>query len=402
MGKELLTLHHQEHLLKIYEELSIAERSDFMRQIEDVDWNTIELWSHQGGDSDDEPIEPIDILSVAEIKRKKDLFYTVGKQAIQEGKIGCVLLAGGQGTRLGCDGPKGIYDIGVTHSVYIFELLIKNLLEVCRDCEAYPPLFIMTSEKNDSITRAFFEKHDYFGYSGDKVRFFVQNMAPSVDLGGKLLLESRGRLALSPNGNGGWYESLEKSGAATDFPEIEWYNVFSVDNVLQRIADPVFVGATILSGKHCAAKGVRKTYPEEKVGVLCKKGGLPTVIEYYELDEKRANMRDSDGNLVYSFGMTLNYLFRVEKLREVAEKKIPVHVVKKKVPFLDENGKLVEPTANNAYKFETLILDLVRLMESCLAFEVVREKEFAPVKNKEGADSVDTARELLLINGVEL
>ncbi len=402
MGKELLTLHHQEHLLKIYGELSIAERSDFMRQIEDVDWDTIESWSHQGGGSDDEPIEPIDILSVAEIERKKDLFYSAGKQAIQKGKIGCVLLAGGQGTRLGCEGPKGIYDIGITHPVYIFELLIKNLLDVCRDCAAYPPLFIMTSEKNDFVTRAFFAEHDYFGYPSDKVRFFVQNMAPSVDLNGKLLLESRGRLALSPNGNGGWYESLEKSGAATGFPEIEWYNVFSVDNVLQRIADPVFVGATILSRKNCAAKGVRKTYPEEKVGVLCKKGGLPTVIEYYELDEKRANLRDGDGNLVYSFGMTLNYLFNVEKLREVAEKKIPVHVVKKKVPYLDENGQLVEPTTNNAYKFETLILDLVRYMKSCLAFEVVREKEFAPVKNKEGTDSVDTARELLKINGVEL
>ena len=189
--------------------------------------------------------------------------------------------------------------------------------------------------------------------------------------------------------------ALEKRG-------IEWLNVFSGDNVLQRIADPVFVGATALSGLPCGAKVVRKSCPEERVGVLCLKGGLPQVVEYYELSEEMANARDGKGNLLYSFGVTLNYLFRLTRLKEIAAREIPVHVVKKKIPCIDEGGNPVFPETENGYKYETLILDMVRLAGSCLPFEVEREKEFAPVKNRTGTDSVESARILLQKNGVKL
>ena len=227
-------------------------------------------------------------------------------------------------------------------------------------------------------------------------------MAPSVDFDGKLLLEDRAQLVLSPNGNGGWYSSLDKSGLLADFPEIQWLNVFAVDNVLQRIADPVFVGATIASGLNSGAKVVRKNDPYERVGVLCLEDGMPSVIEYYELTDEMANQVGADGNLAYSFGVILNYLFSLPKLRQTLGKRIPVHVVKKKIPHLDNTGNLVKPDKENGYKFETLILDMVRLMESCLPFEVVREQEFAPIKNKTGVDSVESAQALLQKNGVKL
>ncbi len=402
MLKTLLEEHGQEHLLRFYEELPEEEKREFERQIGAVDWQILDLMRHPEDLSGRGRIAPTPFLTVSEIRRDRERYLEAGREAIRLGKVAAVLLAGGQGTRLGSDAPKGAFDLGVTRPLYIFELLIRNLLDVVRDCGVYVPLLIMTSEKNDIATREFFARHGNFGYPQEYLRFFRQDMAPSVSFEGKLFLEEKGRLALSPNGNGGWYASLLRADILKDFPAVEWFNVFSVDNVLQRIADPVFVGATILSGRNCGAKGVRKAYPGEKVGVLCLEDGLPSVIEYYEMSAENRDLVGADGEPVYSFGVTLNYLFRAEKLKEISGRRIPVHVVRKKIPYLNGAGERVVPERENGYKFETLILDMVRLMESCLPFEIVREREFAPVKNRTGADSVETARELLIYNGVEL
>lgn len=390
----------QQHVLKYYNALSEEEKTELRREIDEIDWGVLDSLKKPeecGGE-----ISPIQALTISEIGKRRTEFYEAGKEAIRSGKLAAVLLAGGQGTRLGSDAPKGAFNIGATRPLYIFELLIKNLLSVTEECGAFPPFLVMTSEKNDSFTRQFLEAHDFFGYPREKVRFFQQKTAPCVDFSGKLLLEEKGRIARSPNGNGGWYSSLLEADIMREFPEVEWFNVFSVDNVLQKIADPVFLGATILSGTNCGAKGVLKSYPEEKVGVLCLRDGLPGVIEYYDLPKELAQLRDEMGRLVYSFGVTLNYLFRASELEKVAQNPLPVHVVKKKIPYLNEDGDITLPEAENGYKFETLILDLVRLMGGCLPFEIVREKEFAPVKNRTGVDSVDSARELLRLNGISL
>ena len=182
---------------------------------------------------------------------------------------------------------------------------------------------------------------------------------------------------------------------------VEWLNVFAVDNVLQRIADPVFIGATYLSGEACGAKTVQKASPDERVGVLCKRGGLPDIIEYYELDGEMANARDHEGELIYGSGVILNYLFQISALEEVAGRKIPVHRAKKKVAYYD-GEKIVTPQTENAYKYEALIIDLIHLFKGCLPFEIEREREFAPVKNATGVDNVESARALLMKNGVKL
>ncbi len=400
--EETLKAHGQEHLLNT-KGLSEEEKREYFSRLESIDWNTVELWKNPEDLSGKGEIVPIEGLTVQEIEKRKEEFKKVGIEAIRAGKVAAVLLAGGQGTRLGSSSPKGMYDIGVTHSLYIFEQLIHNMFDVVNACGGtFFPLFIMTSDKNDQETRAFFEEKNYFGYDKNYVRFFVQDMAPSVDFNGKLLLEGKGKLALSPNGNGGWYSSLHRTNIESEFPNVEWLNVFAVDNVLQRIADPVFVGATLESGKLCGAKVVRKAEPREKVGVLCLEDGQPSVIEYYELTDEMANAKGPDGYLAYSFGVILNYLFNRKRLVEIANARIPVHVVKKKVPYLNEKGELVKPEVENGYKFETLVVDMVRLMGSCLPFEVKREHEFAPIKNKTGVDSVESARELLTLNGVKL
>ena len=310
----------------------------------------------------------------------------------------------GQGTRLGFDKAKGMYNIGVTRELYIFEQLIENLKKVTTKADAWVPLYIMTSDKNDAQTREFFDEHDYFGYNKDFIKFFVQEMVPAVDFDGNVLMESEDSLAMSPNGNGGWFKSLVKAGLDKDLKDkgVEWLNVFAVDNVLQLIADPTFVGATIDSGCVSGAKVVRKVDPYERVGALCLEDNKPSIIEYYELTPEMAEATNENGSLLYGFGVILNYIFRVDKLFAIEKKNLPLHVVEKKVPYLDENGKLIKPESPNAYKFETLILDMIYMMDDCLSFEVDREKEFAPVKNATGVDSVESARALLEKNGVVL
>lgn len=374
----------------------------FEKQLEEMDWSNLDAIHNK--EQKRGKFSPLGAMELSEIVANKEKYQTIGIDAIKKCKVGAILLAGGQGTRLGFDKAKGMYNIGETKELYIFEQLVENLKKVTTAADAWVPFYIMTSEKNDAQTREFFEEHNYFGYNPDYVKFFVQEMVPAVDFDGNVLVEAEDSLAMSPNGNGGWFKSLIKAGLDKDIKEkgIEWLNVFAVDNVLQQIADPVFVGATIESGCVSGAKVVRKVDPYERVGAMCLEDGKPSIVEYYELTPEMAEAKDEKGTLLYGFGVILNYLFRVDKLFDIAERKLPLHVVEKKVPYVDENGVAVKPETPNAYKFETLILDMVYMMDDCLSFEVDREKEFAPVKNATGTDSVESARALLKKNGIQI
>ena len=236
------------------------------------------------------------------------------------------------------------------------------------------------------------------------MKFFTQELEPACDYEGRVYMESATKPAMSPNGNGGWFGSMVKAGLLADLKEkgIEWINVFAVDNCLQRIADPLFVGATIAYGCQSGAKVVKKAAPDEKIGVLCTEDGRPSIAEYYEMTEEMATARKENGDLLYGYGVILNYLFSEEKLEEIADARMPVHVVEKKIPYLDTDGSHAKPDAPNGYKFETLVLDMVHMMDDCVPFEVEREREFAPIKNLHGVDSLDTARELLAGCGIAL
>lgn len=371
-------------------------------QLNNMDWSCLDMLEQK--EQKRGKFEPLGAMEVPEIKEREEEFKAIGIDAMKQCKVAAVLLAGGQGTRLGFDKAKGMYNIGVTKDLYIFEQLIRNLQKVRNEVGADIPLYIMTSDKNDADTRGFFAEHDYFGYNKDFIKFFVQEMVPAVDFEGNVLIEAEDSLAMSPNGNGGWFKSMVKAGLDKDMKEkgVEWLDVFAVDNVLQRIADPVFVGATIQSGCVSGAMVVRKCDPYERVGALCLEDGHPSIVEYYELTPEMAEAKNEAGSLLYGFGVILNYLFRLDTLLDIEKQQMPLHIVEKKVPYIDENGVFVKPETPNAYKFETLILDMIFMMENCLSYEIEREKGFAPIKNPTGVDSVESARALLQQNGIEI
>lgn len=400
----LLEQKGQLHVLHFFDSLTADEQQHLLTQIEGIDWHVIDSLAHKDEPAAKGVIEPLDAIEVSEIQEKEEYFRTLGLDALRAGKVGLVLLAGGQGTRLGFDKPKGMLNVGVTKELYLFEMLIRNLQKNTDAAGVPVPLYIMTSLKNNADTVAFFEAHDFFGYPKDYISFFIQEMVPCTDFNGKLLMESPSSICMSPNGNGGWYTSMYNCGILEDVRnrKLEWINVFSVDNVLQQIADPVFIGATLDSGCVSGAKVVRKASPNEGVGVLCLEDGRPSIVEYYEMTEEMANLRKPNGDLTYGFGVTLNYLFRVDVLETMLGTNMPLHIATKKIPYIDENGTPVSPEKPNGYKFETLALDMVRLSENCIPYEVVREKEFAPIKNATGADSLESARELMKKNGIEL
>ena len=398
---EMMAMLDQSHVMRYMDELSAEEKKELVDQIDSLDLSVLGV---DAAEEERGKFEPLFATTLEEIDEKREHYKQIGLQAIREGKVGAVLLAGGQGSRLGFDKPKGTFNIGVDHDLYIFECLINNLMDVVKEAHTWVPLFIMTSVDNKKDTIDFFREHNYFGYSDDNVWFFAQEQLPTVDTNGKLMLADKGKVLTAPNGNGGWYASMEKTGMLKILRDskIKWLNVFAVDNVLQRIADPCFLGAVIDSGKVSGAKVVAKAAPDEKVGVLCLEDGRPSIVEYYEMTEEMRTSREENGMLSYNYGVILNYLFRVDKLNKTLKVKLPLHRAFKKIKYLNENGEIVTPDEPNAYKFETLALDMVKLQDNCLAYEVDRKKEFAPVKNKTGVDSVDSARELLRYNGVEL
>ena len=401
---EKLAQYNQTHLLKYYDELDDKRQKELLGQIEETDFSLVENLKQRESEAERGEITPIASMEIDEIEKNRSRFESLGLDAIKQQKVGAVLLAGGMGTRLGSDEPKGVYNIGLTKDLYIFECLINNLMEVVKKAEAWVPLFIMTSDKNHEKTVSFFKEHDFFGYKEDLVWFFKQEMAPAVDFEGKVLLETKSKISTSPNGNGGWFVSLDRNGLVDKIHEIgiEWLNIFAVDNVLQKITDPVFIGASIERVVEVGAKVVRKATPDEKVGVMCLDDGRPSIVEYYELTEQMRDERNEKGEYAYNFGVILNYLFSVSALERIMSRKLSLHIVEKKIDCLDEEGNEIKPQEPNGYKFEQLVLDMIHELESCLPFEVVREKEFAPIKNATGVDSVETARELLKINGVEL
>ena len=368
---EKLKRYGQEHVLKYYAELPDEQRNTLIEQIDRTDFTVIGQAAETGKRG---TIAPIKAMTIPEIDMGRERFERIGMEAVKAGKLGAVLLAGGMGTRLGSDAPKGMYDIGISKPVYIFQRLIENLMKVVEKAGNYIQLFVMTSEKNHDATVGFFKEHDYFGYDKDYIAFFKQDMAPAADFDGKVYMEAKDSIATSPNGNGGWFLSMKKSGLLelVEKRGIEWLNVFAVDNVLQSIADPVFAGAVLEGGYSVGSKVIRKVNPQEKVGVMCTEDGRPSIVEYIELTEDMLTQRDENGEYAYNFGVILNYLFKVDKLVNLLERKLPYHKSAKKIPYINEAGELVKPEEPNGYKYEQFILDMIQMLDSCLPFEVVR------------------------------
>jgi UDP-N-acetylglucosamine/UDP-N-acetylgalactosamine diphosphorylase len=323
-----------------------------------------------------------------------------GEALLREGRVAVLVVAGGQGTRLGFEGPKGIFPLGPASRRTLFELQAQKLHAARRRWGVPIPWYVMTSPATDAATRAFFAEHGCFGLPAGDVSFLCQSTAPALDFEGRLLLDGPDRIVESPNGHGGAFQALADSGALADLARrgVTTISYYQVDNPLVPLADPVFLGLHALEGAQMSAKVVRKVDPMEKVGVVARVDGRIGVVEYTEIDDQHRNLRDEAGELVYWAGSIAIHALDVafaERVAGDAERLLPYHASAKKIPFVDADGRRVQPGEPNGYKLERFLFDALPAADRVAVLEIERAEEYAPVKNADGSDSPTTSRQAL-------
>ena len=398
--KEILKKYGQEHLLSNYEKLSNEDKNRLLNDILTIDFGEISKLYEQTKHKikfENCKIEPIEHVDKAKLSNEEIQKYSeIGIEQIKKGKLAAVTMAGGQGTRLGHNGPKGTFDLGLDSHKSIFEILCDTLKLARKKYGVVVPWYIMTSDENNDETVEFFEKNNYFDYPKEAVKFFIQGEMPMINTEGKILLNEEGLIKQAGAGHGAIFEAMRKNGIIYEMQNkgIEWVFIGGVDNVLVKMVDPVLIGLSIERNVLAAGKSVVKANPHEKVGVFCKKDGKPSVIEYSEISNELAEAVDEKGELPFGESHILCNQFNIKILEELAKNKLPYHVAFKKATYMDEKGNIISPTEPNAYKFEAFIFDAFSSIPEMLVMRVKREEEFAPVKNAEGVDSPETARKL--------
>ena len=399
--KKKLKKYSQEHLLNNFENLSEEKQKRLLEQIENIDFDLIkslyDTTQNITTEIQDDQIKPIEFFDKEKLYDDYKKYKEIGEKAIRTKKLAAVTMAGGQGTRLGHDGPKGTYDIGLESHKSLFELLSDGLKEQGKKYGVIIPWFIMTSRENNDATVEFFAKHRYFGYEKDKnIFFFKQGELPMIDTEGKILIGEDGLIKEAANGHGGIYEALVKNGMTKKMRElgVEWVFIGGVDNCLVKMVDPVLMGIAIDKNVTAAGKSVVKANPQEKVGVFCKRNGRPSVVEYTEIPKEMSEATDENGNLIYGESHILCNLFNIDAIERMGSKPLPYHIAFKKATYIDKDGNKVVPDGPNAYKFEAFLFDAFGELDDMAILRVKREEEFAPVKNATGTDSPETAREL--------
>lgn len=387
---------NQEHLLNFYNELNEEGKEFLLNQIDNIDFDLMKnLYEHKEEVPDtNKKIENIPTVKKEKLTpEEKEEAYNIGAKIIKENKIAVCQMAGGQGTRLGHNGPKGTLIVDkIVSPKSIFEIFADKLKETYEKFGVKIKWYIMTSNSNDKDTRNFFEDNNYFGYGKENITFFIQGELPLLDKDGKIILEEKGKVFMAPDGNGGIYEALMKNNILKEMTEknVEYLGIGNVDNILLNLLDPLFIGLMVNKNYDLATKTVTKVSPEEKVGVVCKMDGKPGVVEYTEITEEMANKRDENGDLLFGEGYFGCSIFKRELLEKITDK-LYYHVAYKKNSYIDSNGNKIEAESPNTYKFEAFIFEGFNMAKNMLSLSVKREEEFAPIKNKEGVDSVETA-----------
>ncbi len=398
--KKTLVKYNQEQLLVNYKNMNQKDKEKLLSEIENIDFgfmNSLYKDAKKELTFKDEKIESIDCTEKNRLpKEEKEKYDKIGTEKIKAGKLAVVTMAGGQGTRLGHSGPKGTFKLNVGKEMSLFEILCKTLKEAKEKYGVYVHWYIMTSNQNNKETVEFFEKNNYFDYPKEKVTFFIQGELPMVGLDGKVLVDEKGFVKLASDGHGGVFESMDKSGVLEQMKKegTEWVFVGGVDNVLVKMVDNTLIG--LAESKNClaAGKSLIKANEKEKVGVFCMRNGKPSVIEYSEISDELAELKDENGELVYSESHILCNMFNMKRLEMISKNKLPYHVAKKKANYMNEKGEIITAKEPNAYKFESFIFDAFTSLDSMVIMRVKREEEFAPVKNAEGVDSPETATKL--------
>ena len=398
---EKVYTYKQEQVFHFWDELTDNEKSELLNQINSIDFELLTQLSDDILNASDEKIDEIkldvaEIISIDERRYSESEARAIGEDLLKQGKMAAFLVAGGQGTRLGYNGPKGMYPVTPVKKKSLFQLHAEKLIATGIKYNNPILWFIMTSETNHDQTVDFLKKNNYFGYDQSNIHFFNQEMIPAIDDNGKLILDKKNHIFTNPNGHGGSLSAIWNSGSIKKMQSkgIEFIFYFQVDNVLADICDPVYLGYHVMHQSEMSNKVVRKAFPEEKMGVICKINGKTGLMEYSDLSEENMYEKNSDGSLKYWAGNIAIHIFNVDFV--VKENKggfkLPYHIANKAIPYLNENGKLVKPDKPNGIKFESFVFDALLDTQKSVSLEVDRKKEFSPLKNKDGLDSPETVK----------
>jgi len=391
-----LIRHGQAHLLRFWERLNEAQRGALLAQIASLDFAGIGrmralLASRESAGAPVEPV-PADVVELDAPARERAARR--GASELRAGRVGVVLVAGGQGTRLGFDGPKGAFPIGPVSQAVLFHFHARKVLALSRRHGVRVPLYVMTSDTNDAATRACFEAHDCFGLPRADLFFFQQGMWPALDPLGRIILDAPGHIFMSPDGHGGTLSALAASGALADMERrglaVLFY--FQVDNPMVEVADPAFLGAHLEQEADISIKVCAKRDPLEGVGVVVTRNGRCEMVEYTELTDAQKQRRTPSGELYFKYGSVAIHLFSLPFLKREAHRDLPLHVAHKKIPVCDADGRVTAPAAPNGYKFEKFIFDVLPDARRVVNLAFDRREEFSPVKNASGADSPESCR----------
>ena len=403
--RKKLKAHGQEHLLAFWEELHEGQREALLDQIAALDLAGLKKHiaryvHHRPEWSIPAHLAPPPVVPVApatpQEAAEKDAARKRGEQLIAAGKVAAFVVAGGQGTRLGHDGPKGCLEATPVVRKPLFRLFAEKIVAASTRHRVRVPWYILTSPATDVATKAHFRQNDFWGFSPNDVVFVMQGSMPAFSMDGKVLLADKGHLALSPDGHGGSLSALRATGALEDMARrgVELISYFQVDNPLVRCIDPLFLGLHDLRGAQMSAKAVSKRDPLERLGNLCVADGKVCVIEYSDMPEALAMATNPDGRLRFSAGsIGVHVLSRsfVEKLTAGGRVPLPFHRAEKAVPYVDASGKIVKPDKPNAVKLEMFVFDALPLAKSGVVLETLRTEEFSPIKNASGPDSHATS-----------
>ena len=398
---DILKIYNQEHIINLLEKLEGEKKQELIEQINKIDFHQLkELYDNTKKEIEikENKIEPLPYLDKAKLsKETKEKFDRLGEEVIEKGEYAVVTMAGGQGTRLGHNGPKGTFKLDVYgKGKYLFEILTENLKEANKKYRTTIPWYIMTSKQNNEDTYNFLEKNNYFGYPKEYVTLFTQGELPLLDKEGKLLIGKDMKIREASDGNGGTYFSLRASGSLADMKErgIKWIFIGGVDNALLKMADVTLLGMAVDKGVQIASKSIVKANAHERVGVFGKMNNHPKVIEYSEMPEKMAEEVDENGELKYGEAHIMCNLYTIDAIEKISKETLMYHSALKKNAYIDENGREIIPEEPNSYKFESFIFDAFEFFGDIAILRGKREDDFAPVKNREGVDSPKTAKEL--------
>jgi len=417
----------QGQVFAFYDELKPEEQGALYQQLEPIDpehINTITqraLNPPKSEDADEKPrLEQLpDSATTSTIDSKEEelsVWYDSGLELISKGEVGVVLMAGGQGTRLGSSAPKGCYDIGLPSQKSLFQLQAERILKlqllaakIHNKDDVVIPWYIMTSGPTRKPTQQFFDENKYFGLNRNNVIFFEQGVLPCITMDGKILLEAKSRVAVAPDGNGGLYQALISAGVVQDLEKrgVKHIHAYCVDNCLVRVADPLFIGFSAAKKVDIATKVVRKRNAKESVGLILQKNGKPDVVEYSEIDAETAEAKDAKDSSLLKFRAAniVNHYYSYSFLESIPQwsHRLPHHIAKKKIPYVDEKGEAVKPEKPNGIKLEQFVFDCFPFlsMDKFACMEVKREDEFSPLKNARGTgeDDPDTSKRDILLQG---